>query len=102
MVEYNIRSSTKLVSIYSYCCPSLCLLIFEYVLLYIGIVEEDEEDSVEDKVPDSSEPEKEEGGRSETDFSISDAFKRIGRGTVGSVSKAIKSVSDTLRRKGYV
>ena len=69
---------------------------------YIGILEEDEEDPVEEKVSDSTESAMEEGEKSEADSSISDAFKKIGRGTIGSVSKAIKSVSDTLRRKEYV
>lgn len=67
----------------------------------IGIIEEDEEYPVEAKVPDSVEPEMEEGARAETD-SISDTLKKFGRGSIGSVSKAIRSVSDALRRKEYV
>ena len=70
-------------------------------VMIVGIEEETEEDHDEAVVLDSSEPEVG-GGRSETDFSITDAFRKIGRGTVGSVSKAIKGVSSSLRRKEYV
>ena len=72
-------------------------------IVVVGIEEKDEtEGGVFEKTEFSEAGVVDEGfkeGTVETDFSVTKAVKKIGKGTAGRVTRAVRTVSSSLRRK---